>query len=179
MLSTLVSSLVVLSGVGMVSAAARPTFATANLVPGATGPLYGGALFTASGAGVHVELSIGGFPLEGGPWPYHGIPSNLLPDLITVHQYPVTGNNCSTAGPPFALSNETNIPAPCPSADSPNGCRAGDMAGQFGNLTMTGKTVTASYYDPYISLDPSQPNYIGNLSFNVHWANFTVIACCK
>lgn len=23
------------------------------------------------------------------------------------------------------------------------------------------------------------PNYVGNLSFNVHWANFTVIACCK
>jgi hypothetical protein len=57
-----------------VSAAAPPTFATANLVPGAaTGPLYGGAQFTASGAGVQVELSIGGFPLEGGPWPYHGI----------------------------------------------------------------------------------------------------------
>jgi hypothetical protein len=106
-------------------------------------------------------------------------PPISLPELITVHQYPVTGNNCSTAGPPFALSNETNIPAPCPPADSPNGCRAGDMAGQFGNLTVTGTTVTASYYDPYISLDPTHPNYIGNLSFNVHWANFTVIACCK
>jgi hypothetical protein len=97
--------------------------------------------------------------------------------LTTVHQFAVTDNNCSTAGAPFALANETNIPAPCPAADSPNGCRAGDMAGQFGNLT--GTTVTANYYDPYISLDPTQPNYIGDLSFNVHWANFTVIACAK
>src|SRR5579862_2728668 len=93
-----------------------------------------------------------------------------LQTLIVVHQYPVTGNNCSTAGPPFALANETNIPAPCPPASVPNGCRAGDMAGQFGNLTASGTTMKASYYDPYISLDPSAINYVGNLSFNVHWA---------
>jgi hypothetical protein len=99
--------------------------------------------------------------------------------LIPVHQYAVTGNNCSTAGPPFALANETNIPAPCPASDSPNGCRAGDMAGQFGNLTSSGSSMTASYYDPYISLDPTAANYVGNLSFNVHFTNFTVIACAK
>jgi hypothetical protein len=30
-------------------------------------------LFTASGEGVLVSLSLSGFPTEGGPWPYHGI----------------------------------------------------------------------------------------------------------
>jgi hypothetical protein len=178
MLSTLVSSLVVLCAAGVVSAAAPPPFARANLVPGALGPLSGDVLFTASGEGVQVDLEISGFPGEGGPWPYHGIAVHSI-TLILVHQYAITGNNCSTAGAPFALSNETTIAVPCPSADVPNGCRAGDMAGQFGNLTSTGSQMTASYYDPYISLDPTMPNYVGNLSFNVHWANFTVIACCK
>ena len=98
---------------------------------------------------------------------------------MIVHQYAVTGNNCSTAGPPFALNNETSIPAPCPPSQSPGGCRAGDMAGQFGNLTSSGSVMKTSYYDPYISLDPTKENYVGNLSFNVHWANFTVIACAK
>jgi hypothetical protein len=75
MLSLLVSSLVVLgSRGGMVSAAAPPPFARANLVPGGTGPLFGNVLFTMSGEGVQVDLSISGFPNEGGPWPYHGIP---------------------------------------------------------------------------------------------------------
>jgi len=74
MLSTLVSSLVVLgSTAGLVSAAAPPPFARGNLVPGATGPLFGDVLFTMSGEGVQVDLSISGFPAEGGPWPYHGI----------------------------------------------------------------------------------------------------------
>jgi hypothetical protein len=94
-----------------------------------------------------------------------------------VHQFAVTNNDCSTAGDIFALASQTNIAAPCPAADSPSGCRAGDMSGQFGNLT--GTTVTANYYDQYLSLDPTQPNYIGNLSFNVHWANFTTLACAR
>jgi hypothetical protein len=98
---------------------------------------------------------------------------------MLVHQFAVTENNCSTAGAPFALANETDIAVPCPSDDVPNGCRAGDMSGQFGNLTGDGSTLIASYYDPYISLDPSAPNYVGNLSFNVHFANLSVISCAK
>jgi hypothetical protein len=35
------------------------------------------------------------------------------------------------------------------------------------------------YYDPYISLDPTAPNYVVNLSFNIHWTNCIVIAGCK
>ena len=104
--------------------------------------------------------------------------SITISDLL-VHQYAVTGNNCSTAGAPFALINETAIPVPCPPSDAPGGCQAGDMAGQFGNLTASGSVMKSSYYDPYISLDPTQANYVGDLSFNVHFSNFTVIACCK
>jgi hypothetical protein len=72
MLSTLVSSLVVLASSQFVSAAAPPPFARANLVAGALGPLSGNVLFTMSGDGCQVDLEISGFPLEGGPWPYHG-----------------------------------------------------------------------------------------------------------
>jgi len=55
------------------------------------------------------------------------------------------------------------------------------MAGQFGNLTAAPgvTTMAVDYYDPFISLDPNNERYVGNLSFNVHWANFTVIACAK
>lgn len=179
MLSTLVSSLVILGGSQFVSAAAPPPFARANLVPGPLGPLSGSVLFTMSGSGCQVDLEISGFPAQGGPWPYHGIsPFNHNSDYL-VHQYAVTGNNCSTAGAPFALINETAIPVPCPPSDAPGGCQAGDMAGQFGNLTASGSVMKSSYYDPYISLDPTQANYVGDLSFNVHFSNFTVIACCK
>lgn len=73
MLVELASSLVLLSGAALVSAAASPTFATATLVPGVLGPLSGEVLFKASGPGVQVSLTITGFPAEGGPWPYHGI----------------------------------------------------------------------------------------------------------
>lgn len=71
MLFKLASSVALLSSV--VSAAAPPTFARANLVPGPLGPISGDVLFTASGEGVLVSLSLSGFPTEGGPWPYHGI----------------------------------------------------------------------------------------------------------
>ena len=100
---------------------------------------------------------------------------------MLVHEYPITNNNCSTAGAPFALPNQTDVAVPCPSALAPDDCAAGDMAGQYGNLTApSGMTImTADYYDPFISLDPSNERYVGNLSFNVHWANFTVIACAK
>jgi hypothetical protein len=178
MLTSLISSLVILSGAGLVSASSFPTFAVANLIPGPMGPLSGSVLFTSAGEGVTVSLLISGFPPESGPWPYHSISLKQF-SLIIVHQYPVTGNNCSTSGPPFALANETNIPVPCLPDAVPNGCRAGDMAGRFGNLSSLTSEMTASYYDPYISLDPTAPNYVGNLSFNVHWANFSVIACCK
>ena len=53
------------------------------------------------------------------------------------------------------------------------------MSGVFGNLSSTGTDMLASYFDPYISLDPTTPNYIGNLSFNIHFANFSVLACGK
>jgi hypothetical protein len=80
---------------------------------------------------------------------------------------------------PFGLSNETNIAVPCPANVSPAGCRAGDMSGQFGNLTDNTPSIETSYFDPFLSLDSSAPNFIGDLSFNVHWANFTVISCGK
>lgn len=73
MLSKAITSLILLSGAGLASAAAPPPFARANLVPGATGPLSGNVLFTASGSGCQVDLEISGFPQSGGPWPYHGI----------------------------------------------------------------------------------------------------------
>ena len=75
MLTTLVSLLVVLSGASHVSAGVPPLFARANLVPGPMGPLSGSVLFTSAGEGITVSLSISGFPVEGGPWPYHGISS--------------------------------------------------------------------------------------------------------
>lgn len=73
MLFNRATALVLLSGAGLVSAAGPQPFARANLVPGVLGPLSGDVLFTASGEGVRVSLSISGFPAEGGPWPYHGI----------------------------------------------------------------------------------------------------------
>jgi len=72
--STIVSTVLVLAaGAGLVSAAAPPTFARANLVPGPLGPISGSVLFTASGEGVVVSLELSNFPESGGPWPYHGI----------------------------------------------------------------------------------------------------------
>jgi len=77
--STLVSSALVLAAAaGLVSAAAPPAFARANLVPGPLGPLSGSVLFTASGEGVIVSLEVSNFPETGGPWPYHGITLPLL-----------------------------------------------------------------------------------------------------
>jgi len=72
MLSKAITSLILLSGAGIASAAAPPPFARANLIPGALGPLSGNVLFTASGSGCQVDLEISGFPQSGGPWPYHG-----------------------------------------------------------------------------------------------------------
>jgi len=71
MLSTFLSSLVILGGASLASAA-DATFATVLLNPGGLGPLSGSVMFTAAGEGVNVALAISGFPSEGGPFPYHG-----------------------------------------------------------------------------------------------------------
>ena len=76
MLFTLILSIVI-ACVGFVSATAPPTFARADFVPGALGPLSGSVLFIAAGDGVIVSLEISGFPEEGGPWPYHRTPSRI------------------------------------------------------------------------------------------------------
>ena len=83
--SPLVSSVFVLAvGAGLVSAVTPPTFARASFVPGPMGPLSGNVLFTALGEGVIVSLEIGNFPVQGGPWPYHGISPLHFP-LAALH----------------------------------------------------------------------------------------------
>jgi hypothetical protein len=65
--------LLLVSLLAVATSAQSSQFASANLEPGPLGPLTGSVLFTQNGSGVTVDLSVSGFPDEGGPWPYHGI----------------------------------------------------------------------------------------------------------
>ncbi|KAF2665077.1 hypothetical protein BT63DRAFT_417608 [Microthyrium microscopicum] len=121
---------------------------------------------SSDGEGVEMTINLNGLssiPLSGGPFTYH------------IHQYPVPENgSCDATGAHLDPTNRGDSP-PCDKT-KPETCQVGDLAGKHGACpSLPGCSNT--FRDPYLSLTPGNPAYIGDKSFVVHYANKTRIAC--
>ncbi|KAL7666030.1 Superoxide dismutase copper/zinc binding domain-containing protein [[Candida] zeylanoides] len=111
-----------------------------------------------SSISVHVDVS--GLPDAGGPFMYH------------VHQLPVPADgNCS------GTLEHLNPYNGSVSAIEWASKEAGDLSGKHG--TVSGNSINATYVEPYLSSNPSDPAFFGNLSIVFHLADKTRIACAN
>lgn len=65
----------------------------------------------------------------------------------------------------------------CDSFDNDSKCQVGDLSGKHGLINTT--CFETYYYDPYISLDPSHPSFIGGKSLVLHLEDSSKLACAN
>lgn len=111
-----------------------------------------------SSISVHVDVS--GLPDAGGPFMYH------------VHQLPVPADgNC------LGTLEHLNPYNGSVSATEWALKEAGDLSGKHG--AVSGNSINTTYVEPYLSSNPSDPAFFGNLSIVFHLADKTRIACAN
>ncbi|ONH69769.1 Cell surface superoxide dismutase [Cu-Zn] 6 [Cyberlindnera fabianii] len=108
---------------------------------------------------VHVDIT--GLPKNSGMFTYH------------IHEKPVGADkSCAATGAHF---NPFGASADCEALGDDALCEIGDLSGKHGLINTT--CFELFYYDPYLSLDPSSPQYIGNRAINIHLENGARLAC--
>ncbi|ENI08578.1 hypothetical protein COCC4DRAFT_57317 [Bipolaris maydis ATCC 48331] len=118
----------------------------------------------ADGKGVKFSVHFAGLPATGGPFMYH----------IHAKPVPADGNCTATGGhlDPYHYGETM----PC-NASAPETCQTGDLSGKYGNFST--QEFSAEYTDLYSATLPSNPAFFGSLSFVLHFANKTRIACAN
>ncbi|KAM9903374.1 hypothetical protein OXX79_003402 [Metschnikowia pulcherrima] len=121
--------------------------------------ILGTVVFWSLNGYVSVGVALTNLPSRGGPFMYH------------VHQQKVTGGSCaSTQGHFNPYCGVLNAPSQAE-------FEVGDLSGKHGMIRGTSTAVT--YEDRYLSLNPSNRAFIGNLSIVIHLANGDRIACAN
>ncbi|OTB06444.1 hypothetical protein M426DRAFT_318860 [Hypoxylon sp. CI-4A] len=120
----------------------------------------------ANGTGVDYEVSFSNIPTEGGPFIYH----------IHVAPVPEDGNCTSTLA---HLDQFVRGEDPACDSTRPQSCQQGDLSGKYGKVPEGSDPFTASFHDPYTSLQEGVGSYFGNRSFVFHFANKTRISCAN
>lgn len=115
---------------------------------------------SASNGSVEVNIDLSNFPSEGGPFLYH------------VHEARVPSN-----GSCLATGGHLNPYNGSPNATQANELEVGDLSGRHGSLS--GSQAKINYVDDYLSLNPENPAFVGNLSVVVHFHNTTRLACAN
>lgn len=155
-----------------------PLAAVASVVAGAAAPVLtdspteyiyratfdkgvtGSVSFSSSNGTVMVNVNLSGLPSSGGPFLYH------------IHEKPVPADgNCT------ATLGHLNPYNGSETATTPSEMEVGDLSGKHG--TIPGTSYSTSYFDQYLSLNPSNPAFLGGLSVVVHLNNLTRIACAN
>lgn len=145
------SSQVVKSHSGMTATAKFPDVGTASTIAG-------DIRFATRGEneqGLDVYVRLQDLPLEAGPFAYH------------VHEFPVTGDNCSSTGAhldPF-LRGESSV---CDSTQAAT-CQVGDLSGKHGKLE--GVSVNTTYTDSFLRIQRNSSSSIVGRSITIHAAN--------
>lgn len=135
----------------------------ALFTPNAKYSITGTVKFTSNSDGsLEVQVDISNLP---------NMPVNLFPYHVHVNQVPSNGD-CSVTGghlDPYGGNSSATLPA-----DK----LVGDLAGKHGG--MVGPSFQTSYIEYYMSLDPSDPAYLGNKrSVVIHDSNMVRLACAN
>lgn len=110
---------------------------------------------------VHVDIT--GLPKNAGVFQYH------------IHENPVgEDGDCEATGKHF---NPYGASPECEAQKDDSLCQVGDLSGKHGLINTT--CFETYFYDPYLSLDPSSPQYIGNKAINIHLENLDKLACAN
>ena len=96
-----------------------------------------------------------------------GLPSAGMPFIYHVHEYPVSGDNCTSTGAHLDPSKRGEVPI-CDAA-VPASCQVGDLSGKYGNITTT--SVSQTYQDPFLAFNPASPNSFIGKSVTIHLFN--------
>ncbi|KAH7328717.1 superoxide dismutase [Stachybotrys elegans] len=139
----------------------EPFFAGADIEGNVRGFISGSA--PADGNGVAFTVSFENLPTSGGPFAYH------------LHAAPAVDGNCTSTLAhldPFMRGQQP----PCDSS-APQTCEVGDLSGKHGTISST--SFTATYTDPYVSLEEGVGAFFGNRSFVIHYANSTRLTCAN
>lgn len=108
---------------------------------------------------VHVDIT--GLPKNSGMFHYH------------IHDKPVGADKtCHGVGLHF---NPYNAAANCDAIRNDALCAIGDLSGKHGLINTT--CFEVFYQDPYLSLNPASPQYIGNKALVIHLENGEKLAC--
>lgn len=117
---------------------------------------------------VKVQAKLQKLPKEGGPFLYY------------IHEKPVPSNGDCAAimgnFNPYMGSQNATLNATL-NATEAAGIEVGDLSGKHGNITK--KSFKTSYVDPYLSLNETDPAFIGNRSVAIQYANGTRFACAN
>lgn len=132
-----------------------------NFAPMGSSQITGTIGFSpAANGSFQISVDLENFPLVGGPFMYH----------IHEHPVPVDGNCNATGGHlnPFHGSI---------SATDLQNKEVGDLSGKHGMIN--GPNFQATFSDPYLSLNPQNPAYVGGLLIVIHFQNNTRLACAN
>lgn len=126
-----------------------------------SGNIEGSVVFsTTSNSTVQVDVEFDGLPSYGGPFAYH----------VHVDPVPSDGNCTATLGHLNPYDGSTN-------ATSPAAKEVGDLSGKHG--VIDDQSYQTSYIEEYISLEETDPAFVGNRSVVVHFANNTRLSCAN
>lgn len=132
-----------------------------NFAPMGLSQITGAIGFSAAANGsFQVLANLDNLPLVGGPFMYH------------IHEHPVPlDGNCNAAGghlnPYHGSISATDLPNK----------EVGDLSGKHGMIN--GPSFETSYTDPFLSLNPKNPAYVGGLLIVIHFLNNTRLACAN
>lgn len=116
--------------------------------------------FSSKNGSLTVDVDISGLPDSGGPFLYH------------VHKFRVPANgSCLATGShfnPYGGNENATV------ADQKE---AGDLLGKHGLID--GTSISTSYIEEYLSLNPESEAFFANLSVVVHFHNTTRLACAN
>lgn len=106
---------------------------------------------------VHVDIT--GLPKNSGLFSYH------------IHEGAID-KDCVSAGTHF---NPYGASSDCDAMGDDSLCEIGDLSGKHGLINTT--CFEMFYYDPYLGLDTSSPQYIGGKSIVIHFESGERLAC--
>lgn len=126
--------------------------------------ILGSVVFTSYEGIAKVSVDVAGLPKNKGTYMYH------------IHEFLAKkcDKSCNSTGEHL---NPYDGVHDCSSVTDTSLCEVGDLSGKHGNIDSA--CYETEYFDPYLSLKPGTPSFVGNRSITVHYENNTRYACAN